>query len=457
MRGRNTVRENEHRQTIVLFALVVLASSVGNLAQTGLNAMLSSVCAEFGIVEGVGQWLTTSYMLVLGIVVPLSSYFMGRFRLKDLTLIAIALFAVGALVSAIAPSFGSAVFGSLGAGRCGGYALAARADYRHDALSRWAQSNRHGHFRHCYGVCAEYRPHDWRRDGREPWLAKLLLAACRLDRLLLESCASFAVKRRDDASYPAGFDVLSFVLSALGFGGLLMSASEVSSYSFIHPFVWAPLIAGAVCVFAFAKRQRSLENPLVDLAIFDNREFVDGFWALNCLFASFMGITLLVPLYIEGLCGGSAMQAGLVLLPGTVAALIANPLAGLLVDKIGARPVTLFFGVCLVMGSCLMVACGASTPLWAVCAMQGVRATGVSGLIGPLIAWSLSGLRGRQISDGSGFGTAARQACASIGCAGMVFFACGGALTGEVAFHAAFGLSAAFSLACFAIIALRVK
>lgn len=57
----------------------------------------------------------------------------------------------------------------------------------------------------------------------------------------------FAVKRRDDASYPAGFDVLSFALSALGFGGLLMGASEVSSYSFIHPFVWAPLIAGG-CV-----------------------------------------------------------------------------------------------------------------------------------------------------------------------------------------------------------------
>ena len=104
-----------------------------------------------------------------------------------------------------------------------------------------------------------------------------------------------------------------------------------------------------------------------------------------------------------------------------------------------------------------MISCDASTPLWVVCAMQGVRSTGVSGLIGPLIAWSLSGLRGRQISDGSGFGTAARQACASIGCAGMVFFACGGALAGEVAFHAAFGLSAAFAIACFAIIALRVK
>ena len=110
---RDNVQKSEQRQAIALFAVVVLASSVGNLAQTGLNAMLSSVCAEFGIVEGVGQWLTTSYMLVLGIVVPLSSYFMGRFRLKDLTLISIALFAVGALVSAIAPSFAVLFLGRL--------------------------------------------------------------------------------------------------------------------------------------------------------------------------------------------------------------------------------------------------------------------------------------------------------------------------------------------------------
>ena len=453
---RDNVQKSEQRQAIALFAVVVLASSVGNLAQTGLNAMLSSICAEFGIVEGVGQWLTTSYMLVLGIVVPLSSYFMGRFRLKDLTLLAIALFAVGALVSAAASNFAMLFAGRLAQAVAAGMLLPLVQTI---AMTRFPDG-RKATAMGISGIAMGFAPNvgptiggamveglGWRSFF---WLLVALT-------VVVGIACQFAVKRRDDASYPAGFDVLSFALSAFGFGGLLMGASEVSSYSFIHPFVWAPLIAGAVCLFAFAKRQRSLENPLVDLAIFDNREFVDGFWALNCLFASFMGITLLVPLYIEGLCGGSAMQAGLVLLPGTVAALIANPLAGLLVDKIGARPVTLFFGACLVMGSCLMVTCDASTPLWAVCAMQGVRAMGVSGLIGPLIAWSLSGLRGRQISDGSGFGTAARQACASIGCAGMVFFACGGALAGEVAFHAAFGLSAAFSLACFAIIALRVK
>lgn len=71
----------------------------------------------------------------------------------------------------------------------------------------------------------------------------------------------FAVKRRDDASYPASFDVLSFVLSALGFGGLLMGASEVSSYSFIHPFVWAPLIAGAVCLLRLCEATALFGKP----------------------------------------------------------------------------------------------------------------------------------------------------------------------------------------------------
>ncbi len=450
------MQKSEQRQAIALFAVVVLASSVGNLAQTGLNAMLSSICAEFGIVEGVGQWLTTSYMLVLGIVVPLSSYFMGRFRLKDLTMLAIALFAVGAFVSAAAPDFAVLFAGRLAQAVAAGMLLPLVQTI---AMTRFPDG-RKATAMGISGIAMGFAPNigptiggamveglGWRSFF---WLLVALTIAVGI-------ACQLAVARRDDASYPAGFDALSFALSALGFGGLLVGASEASSFSLIHPFVWGPLVVGTACLFAFAKRQRSLENPLVDLGIFENREFVYGFWALNCLFASFMGITLLVPLYIEGLCGGTAMQAGLVLLPGTVAALIGNPLAGALVDKIGVRPVALFFGVCLVVGSCLMISCDASTPLWVVCVMQGVRSTGVSGLIGPLIAWSLSGLRGRQISDGSGFGTAARQACASIGCAGMVFFACGGALSGEAAFHAAFGLSAAFAIACFAISALRVK
>ncbi len=448
--------KEDGRQAIGVFAVVVLASALGNLSQTGLNAMLTTVCGEFGIAEGVGQWLTTAYMLALGIVVPLSSYFMGRFRLKDLVMLSIVVFAAGALVAALAPSFEVLLAGRLAQAIAAGILLPLMQTI---AMTRFPDGKK-ATAMGIAGVALGFAPNigptiggamvgslGWRSFF---WLLLGLTVAVGI-------AGQLVIKRRDDASYPAAFDMLSFALSALGFGGLLMGASEASSYPAAHPMVWAPFVVGATCLAAFARRQRTLENPLVDLRIFENKRFVCGFWALNCLFASFMGITLLVPLYIEGLCGGDAMQAGMVLLPGTVAALVVNPLAGMLVDKVGARPVCLVSGVLLATGACLMVRCDASTPLWAVCAMQGVRACGVSGLIGPLTSWSLSDLRDRQISDGSGFGNAVRQACASIGCAGMVMFACGGLLSGEAAFHAAFGLSAVLAVATFAIVFARVR
>ena len=101
---------------------------------------------------------------------------------------------------------------------------------------------------------------------------------------------------------------------------------------------------GAAALVWFVKRQRALEQPLIDMGIFKSKTYTAGFIAQGLLCASFMGITLLVPLYIEGLRGGTPLEAGMVLLPGTVAALIVNPLAGYLTDKIGARPVGLVFG-----------------------------------------------------------------------------------------------------------------
>ena len=450
------MRENEHRQTIVLFALVVLASSVGNLAQTGLNAMLSSVCAEFGIVEGVGQWLTTSYMLVLGIVVPLSSYFMGRFRLKDLTLIAIALFAMGALVSAVAPSFAVLFLGRLAQAVAAGMLLPLVQTI---AMTRFPDG-RKATAMGISGIAMGFAPNigptiggamveslGWRSFF---WLLVALT-------VFVGIVCQLAVKRRDDASYPAGFDVLSFVLSALGFGGLLMGASEVSSYSFIHPFVWAPLIAGAVCLFAFAKRQRSLENPLVDLAIFDNREFVDGFWALNCLFASFMGITLLVPLYIEGLCGEAPCRLVSFFCQARLPRLSRTRLRACSSTRLGATRHAVFLGCALLWVRALWShaaprrLCGPCAP----CKACVRRAFPV--LLVRLSRGAYPGLRGRQISDGSGFwhGRTSSMRLNRLRRHGVLRLR--RRIGGRGGLPCRIRAFRRFLLACFAIIALRVK
>ncbi|MEG0759454.1 MAG: MFS transporter, partial [Raoultibacter sp.] len=62
--------KSERGQVYVLFALVMLAGAFGNLSQTAVNAMMPAILGEFSVDVGLGQWLTTSYMLVLGVTVP---------------------------------------------------------------------------------------------------------------------------------------------------------------------------------------------------------------------------------------------------------------------------------------------------------------------------------------------------------------------------------------------------
>lgn len=217
-----------------------------------------------------------------------------------------------------------------------------------------------------------------------------------------------------------------------------------------------------------------MESPLIDLGVFRSTRFNAGFAEQNLLFASFMGVTLVVPLYVEGLCGGTALQAGMVLLPGTVTALVLNPLGGVLTDRIGARRVCLVGGLMLSAGAVPMCFLDAASPLWQAVVFQGVRACGVSLLVGPLTQWSMADLPRPLVPHGSSLSIAVRQACAGFGTSAMVLaisagqgVAARGGLAGglqaapdalaALPYHLAFGFSAVLSLCLFAVIAWKVR
>lgn len=441
-----------------VFTVGVLAASLGNLSQTGLNAMLVTVCGEFSVSAGVGQWLTTSYMFVLGAVVPLSSFLMGRFRLKDLVLAAIGLFLAGSLLAVASPSFPVLLAARIAQAVAAGTLLPLLQTI---AVTRFPEGRR-ATAMGVAGVAMGFAPNLGPTVGGAMvdafgWRSFFVLLAG-ISAALFLFCA-VGISRRDDASDPVSLDAVSFLLCTFGLGGVLLGCSQASSFSPGSPLAWGPVLAGALLFAAFLARQKRVPNPLIDLGIFSSRRFSAGFWGQCLLFASFMGITLTAPLYVEGLCGGSALDAGLVLLPGTIVALVVNPLAGWLADRFGVRRVALAAGAFLAVGSASMAfVCDAQTPLWVSAGLQGVRAVGVSGLISPLTSWSLSELKGRLTADGSAFGLAVRQACASIGTALMVLCVEGlPFLSGEAAFHAAFGVSAAFAVGTFALIVWRVR
>lgn len=493
------------RYVIALFAIVTLCSAMGNLSQTSVNAMLGAVDVDFGIDAAVGQWLTTSYMLVLGITVPAVTFISKRFSVRQHVLGGVAVFLAGALCCAVAPCFPVMLVGRILQAIAAGMFMPLMQNIAMMRFPTHSRATAMG----VAGIALGFAPNIGPTIGGSMvdafgWRSFFWLLAGVL--LVLGIAAFIVVKHEGGRDKTARLEAVSLLLSTLGFGGLLLGFSNASSFGLLNAFVWAPAAVGAVCLVLFVRRQLRLDRvvcggeqaqaqaqqpqrvqtaeaagrmqaraqaqaqlpaktcaPLISMRIFKNRQFTIGFIGQCLLNASFMGITLIIPLYVEELCGGTALQAGLVLLPATVAALIFNPLGGILTDRIGVRPVVLVAGACLSIGAASMVFIDQSTPLWMVMLFQGIRACGVSFMIGPVTSWSLSDLPRPLVADGSSFSIVVRQACASLGTSVMV---CAITLVGAssagcawpaLAYHVAFGISAALSVLTFAYCVLRVR
>ena len=99
-------RDKGQKGMYALFAVVVLGSALGNLSQTAVNAMLGEIMLEFGMDVDLGQWLTTSYMLMLGVTVPVATFLSRRFSVRQHVFIGLAFFLAGAVLDLLASNFG---------------------------------------------------------------------------------------------------------------------------------------------------------------------------------------------------------------------------------------------------------------------------------------------------------------------------------------------------------------
>lgn len=108
----NKSKENEvlqarvqvKRPWLAMMALMI-GAFVGMLSETSLNIALPQLMQAFHVTNGVIQWLVTGYMLVIGIVLPLSSLLTKWFTTRQLVIFGLVAFIIGAVISAVAPSF----------------------------------------------------------------------------------------------------------------------------------------------------------------------------------------------------------------------------------------------------------------------------------------------------------------------------------------------------------------
>lgn len=443
------------------FAIIVLVLALSNMSQTACNSMLVVLGDDLGISEDTGQWLTTAYMLVIGITVPAVAFLSKRYSNRTLLLWACVLFLCGCALDAFARGFAALLCGRILQALCAGITMPLVQGYASLRFPAHLRATGMG----VAGIALGFAPNVGPVLGGlfasyGSW--RVFFAATAVLSLLLV-VATLLVAPREQVDGALALDVPSLALSTLGFGGMLLGISNASSTGLSSPLLWVPLVVGAVFVALFFWRQRRAESPLINLGIFKSRRFAGILAVQSCMMASYLGITLILPLYVQNLWGGTAMDAGMMYVPATVLALVLNPLAGVLADKLGARPVTLAGGALLAVGALGMAPMDAQTPMLWCLVFQTLRCAGISCLMGPTNAYALAEL-GPITMDGSSFLALLRQACAALGTAVMVLLiaqlgvlAAAGAVAPALPYQAAFGFSAVFAVAAFALIAVFVR
>ena len=439
----------------------------GMYSETALNIALPQLSLAFGVDVSVTQWLVVGYMLVIGVVLPFASLLMKWFSARKLTLFALGAFFVGAVASAVAPSFPVALAGRAVQGIGTGLVLPIMFAMVLEVIP----PHKIGAAMGTNALVIMFAP------AIGPTLAGALIGAGSW-RLVF---ASFAVIALVGIIFAWKFEVNpykltrpsidapSVVLSVVGFGGIVLGAGMASSCGWASPIVLGGPVAGLVCLALYIRRQPSMEVPLIDMRLFSSHQ---GFRVgAVCMMVNF-GITLsamyiLPQFYQNGMLLAVAVT-GVVMLPGGIVNALMSMISGRIYDRIGARgPAVCGFGLSIVGAAALLFATPES-PLAYVIACHVVMMVGVPLAMSPCQTHALSSLPRELSTDGSTalntmqqvLGAVCTAVATSLLTAGQASYAAAGGADATLAFtqgsHWGFAFALALAVIGFAC-ALRIK
>lgn len=418
--------KNDHltHAAFVSIAILTFITFVGNFTQLQLSAALPTIVSDFGISVTTGQWLTSIFQLVMGVMVPLTAYLTRRFSTRQIVIASMAVFTLGSVFAWLGSSFVLVLIGRLleAVGTGVMWPVLQITVFSIYPLSR------RGMAMGTVGMAMSVAPAIGPTLGGvqtdlNGWRSIFLtLTVIGVISLFL---AIFGLRNFGTRDASAKADFFSVGLSIFGFGGLMFGFTNIESYPFTHPMVWLAMLIGVVGIVWFVLRQihgarrqsadPSKQPPLLNLSVLKNKSFTVGTVTAALSFFAFSSIMVIMPLYIQDCRGYSATISGLVMLPGAFGQCIAQFFGGKALDRFGARPVALIGSITLLFGTIMMSLISMTSWIWWVSIWQFVRQIGMGFVLMPITTWSLNCLEPEEVSAGSAVTNTVRQIAGAIG------------------------------------------
>jgi EmrB/QacA subfamily drug resistance transporter len=383
---------------------------------TVVNVALDRLIIEFDTTLDQMQWVATGYTLALATVIPLSGWAADRFGTKRIYLTAIFLFMIGSAAAGTAWSTESLILFRVLQGLGGGMLMPVGMTI----LTKAAGPERIGRVMAVLGVPMLLGPivgpilGGWLVDDVSWRWIFFINVPIGIISLILGA----RILEPDDPQPTEKFDALGLVLLSPGLAALIYGLAQTPAHEGVnHPEVYVPAIAGAVLVAAFIWHAARTPHALIDLKLFRDRGFSVSMVTMVLFVIAFFGAMLLFPLYFQQVRAEGALNAGLLLAPQGIGAMIMMPIAGAIVDRGGAARLVQA-GIVIIVGTMVVFTqLGADTSYWTIGVALFVMGLGMGMAMMPIMSIALKTLKPENVARASTSLNIIQQVAASIGTA----------------------------------------
>ncbi|MFZ2529358.1 MAG: DHA2 family efflux MFS transporter permease subunit [Rhodococcus sp. (in: high G+C Gram-positive bacteria)] len=403
----------------LLIGVLVVAAFVMILNETIMSVALPRLMVDLDIPASTAQWLTTGFLLTMAVVIPITGYLFQRFTLRQMFITSMGVFSLGTLLAAAAPGFELLLAGRV----TQAVGTAIMLPLLMTTVLRVVPASRRGRMMGIISIVIAVAPAigptisgvvldmlDWR------WMFWIVLPIS-----LVAFAAGAALVRNVTTTGAAPLDVVSVVLSALAFGGIVYGLSSIGhSANESRVPVWIPLVVGVAALIVFVLRQLSRQGDgraLLDLRPFTTPAFSLGLGMLAISMMSLFGALILLPLYLQNVRGLDTLTTGLLLLPGGLVMGVLSPFVGRVYDRTGPRLLVISGSIVVAAALWLLALLDTDSALPMVVLTHSLLMAGLASVMTPLMTSSLGSLPDDLYSHGSAIFSTIQQLAGAAGTA----------------------------------------
>jgi DHA2 family multidrug resistance protein len=402
----------------IITITVIMASLLELIDTTIVNVALPDIMGNLGATLEDAGWLVTGYAVANVIVLPMSGWMGDRFGRKNYFLASILIFTAASYLCGQATTLSELILFRLLQGLAGGGLLSTAQAI---LMETWPREEI-GMATALFGLGAVVGP------TLGPTIGGYIVDNTNWRYIFyvnipVGAVAAFLVSMfvRESPMFAKGkpIDWWGILLLAIGVGSLqvVLEKGETEDW-FQTPYIAFLTIATLLAGIGFIWREMSTDHPVVDFRILKNKSFAIGTITSFALGFALYGSVFIFPVFCQSLLHFTALQTGLILLPGGLATIIMMPFVGAMLKRgvpaqyMATGGFILFFVFCWLLSNSTLES-GTGDFFWPLI----VRGIGMAILFVPLTTLAVSGLQGKQIGQGTGLNNMMRQLGGSFGVA----------------------------------------